>query len=216
MSADQGTDAWLAERCGKVTASRMADVMATIKTGEAASRANYRAELVAQRLTGQVAENFTNAAMQWGTEQEPFARASYEILRGVIVEETGFIPHPSILMSGASPDGLVGSDGMVEIKCPNTATHIAFLLDGKIPGKYQLQMAWQMACCNRKWVDYASFDPRMPEYLRLKVVRYSAEEAGIPALEAAVRLFISEVDETVKALEKISTDVAPRELAEAM
>lgn len=216
MSADQGTAAWLAERAGKVTASRMADVLATIKTGEAASRANYRAELVAQRLTGQVEAGFTNAAMQWGTEQEPFARASYEILRGVIVEEVGFIPHPTIMLSGASPDGLVGSDGMVEIKCPNTATHIAFLLDGKIPQKYQLQMAWQMACCGRQWVDYASFDPRMPEYLRLKVVRYTAAEAGIPALETAVKQFISEVDSTVAALERISVEVEPRSLGEAM
>ena len=216
MSADQGTAAWLAERAGKVTASRMADVLATIKTGEAASRANYRAELVAQRLTGQVEAGFTNAAMQWGTEQEPFARASYEILRGVIVEEVGFIPHPTIMLSGASPDGLVGSDGMVEIKCPNTATHIAFLLDGKIPQKYQLQMAWQMACCGRQWVDYASFDPRMPEYLRLKVVRYTAAEAGIPALETAVKQFIAEVDSTVAALERISVEVEPRSLGEAM
>ena len=206
MSADQGTQEWLMERCGKVTASRMADVMATIKTGEAASRANYRAELVAQRLTGQLEAGFTNAAMQWGTEQEPFARASYEIMRGVFVEEVGFVPHPQIMMAGASPDGLVGSDGMVEIKCPNTATHIAFLLDGKIPQKYQLQMAWQMACCGRQWVDYASFDPRMPEYLRLKVVRYAATEAGIPAIEAAVRQFIAEVDSTVAALENLLRD----------
>lgn len=204
------------ERCGKVTASRMADVMATIKTGEAASRANYRAELVAQRLTGQLKAGFTNAAMQWGTDTEPFARAAYEIKYGTIVEEVGFIPHPTIMMSGASPDGLVGTGGMIEIKCPNTATHIAFLLDGKIPMKYQLQMAWQMACCGRQWVDYASFDPRMPEYLRLKVVRYTAAEAGIPALEVAVKAFIAEIDATVAALERISTETEPRTLAEAM
>lgn len=216
MSADQGTPEWLAERAGKVTASRMADLMATIKTGEAASRANYRAELVAQRLTGQVEAGFTNAAMQWGTEQEPFARANYEIMRGVIVEETGFIQHPSIMMTGASPDGLVGSDGMVEIKCPNTATHIAFLLDGKIPQKYQLQMAWQMACCGRQWVDYASFDPRMPEYLRLKVVRFNRDPAQIEAMEAEVRKFISEIDAAVSALEKVCTEAHPRMLAEAM
>lgn len=216
MSAEQGSQEWLMERCGKVTASRMADVMATIKTGEAASRANYRAELVAQRLTGQLKAGFTNAAMQWGTDTEPFARAAYEIKYGTIVEEVGFIPHPTIMMSGASPDGLVGTGGMIEIKCPNTATHIAFLLDGKIPMKYQLQMAWQMACCGRQWVDYASFDPRMPEYLRLKVVRYTAAEAGIPALEVAVKAFIAEIDATVAALERISTETEPRTLAEAM
>lgn len=216
MSAEQGSLEWLMERCGKVTASRMADVMATIKTGEAASRANYRAELVAQRLTGQLKAGFTNAAMQWGTDTEPFARAAYEIKYGTIVEEVGFIPHPTIMMSGASPDGLVGTGGMIEIKCPNTATHIAFLLDGKIPMKYQLQMAWQMACCGRQWVDYASFDPRMPEYLRLKVVRYTAAEAGIPALEVAVKAFIAEIDATVAALERISTETEPRTLAEVM
>lgn len=216
MSADQGTSEWLAERCGKVTASRMADVMATIKTGEAASRANYRAELVAQRLTGQVEAGFSNGAMQWGTEQEPFARASYEILRGVIVEEVGFIPHPSIMLSGASPDGIVGAHGMVEIKCPNTATHISFLLDGKIPQKYQLQMDWQMACCGRQWVDYVSFDPRMPEHLRTKIVRHSWSESRILELENAVRQFISEVDATVAALEKIGLEIEPRTLAEAM
>lgn len=216
MSAEQGSQEWLMERCGKVTASRMADVMATIKTGEAASRANYRAELVAQRLTGQLKAGFTNAAMQWGTDTEPFARAAYEIKYGTIVEEVGFIPHPTIMMSGASPDVLVGTGGMIEIKCPNTATHIAFLLDGKIPMKYQLQMAWQMACCGRQWVDYASFDPRMPEYLRLKVVRYTAAEAGIPALEVAVKAFIAEIDATVAALERISTETEPRTLAEAM
>lgn len=203
MSADQGTDAWIAERCGKVTASRMADVMATIKTGEAASRANYRAELVAQRLTGQVAENFTNAAMQWGTDNEPFARAEYEIQRGVIVEETGFIQHPSIPMSGASPDGLVGSDGMVEIKCPNTATHIDYLLKGAVPAKYQPQMLWQMACTGRKWCDFASYDPRMPVELQLFVVRFERDDLRLKEAETEVIAFLGEVESTVKALERL-------------
>ena len=216
MSADQGTPEWLAERCGMVTASRLADVMATIKSGEAASRANYRAELAAQRLTGQVAESFTNTAMQWGTDQEPFARAAYEIERGAMVEEVGFIKHPTIIMSGASPDGLVGADGMVEIKCPNTATHIAFLLDGSIPKKYQLQMAWQMACCGRQWVDYASFDPRMPEYLRLKVIRFNRDAGQIAELESAVSAFIGEIDAMVAALQKIVNTDHPKTFAEAM
>ena len=213
---DQGSDAWFEARMGKVTASRVADILAKTKSGYSASRDNYLAQLVCERLTGQREEFFTSAAMQHGTDTEPLARAAYESLKDVLVDEVGFVPHPSIIMAGASPDGLVGDNGLLEIKCPNTATHIAFLLDGKIPLKYQLQMAWQMACCGRQWVDYASFDPRMPEYLRLKVVRYVAADAGIPALEAAVKAFIAEIDATVAALEKISTETEPRTLAEAM
>ena len=126
---DQRTPEWFAVRCGKVTASRVADLMARIKTGYAASRDNYMAQLVCERITGKPAESYSNAAMQWGTEQEPFARAAYEAHTGVIVEETGFHSHPTIEAAGASPDGLVGEDGLVEIKCPNTATHIETLLD---------------------------------------------------------------------------------------
>ena len=133
MNAEQGSAAWLQERCGFVTASRLVDVQAKIKTGEAASRANYRAELVAQRLTGQVQEGFTNGAMAWGTEMEPFARAAYEILTSTIVEEVGFIKHPAIEWTGASPDGLIGEHGLIEIKCPNTATHIDYLLKNEVP-----------------------------------------------------------------------------------
>lgn len=207
MSADQGTPEWLLERCGKVTASRMDDLLATTKSGPAASRANYMAELVCQRMTGTVEKGFSNAYMQWGTDQEPFARAAYEILTGQVVEEVGFIAHPTIAMAGASPDGLVGLDGMLEIKCPNTAGHIDFLLDGKIPGKYQLQMAWQMACCGRKWVDYASFDPRLPEKLQLKVVRFMRDDAKIADMEASVIKFQQEIDTKVSALTKLMEEV---------
>ena len=196
MSADQGTPEWLAERCGFITASRMADVLATTKTGEAATRANYRAELVAQRLTGQIPEGFTNAAMQWGTEQEPFARATYEIQRGVIVQEVGFIHHPTIAMSGASPDGLV-DDGLVEIKCPNTATHIATLRGGGIDRKYILQMQWQMACTERDWCDFVSFDPRLPSEMQLHVQRIERDAALLAEIEAEVTAFLAEIDEAV-------------------
>jgi putative phage-type endonuclease len=203
MSADQGTKEWLAERAGKVTASRMADIFATTKTGPSASRTNYMADLVVQRMTGTIEQSFTNAAMQWGTDHEPFARAAYEILTGQIVEEVGFIAHPVIEMSGASPDGLVGNFGMIEIKCPNTATHIDFLLDGKIPGKYQLQMAWQMGCCDREWVDFASFDPRLPAGLQLKVVRFPRDDAQIKDMESKVIEFQKEVAAKVASLEKL-------------
>lgn len=203
MSAEQGSSAWLQERCGFVTASRLADVMAKIKTGEAASRANYRAELVAQRLTGQVQEGFTNAAMQHGTEQEPFARAAYEILVGVMVEEVGFIKHPTIAWTGASPDGFVGVDGLIEIKCPNTATHIEYLLAGTVPAKYQPQMLWQMECTGRKWCDFASYDPRMPEELRLFVVRFDRDEGRITEARSAVVEFLASVQDTVTALQRM-------------
>lgn len=200
---EQGTPQWLQERCGFVTASRIKDVQAKIKSGEAAGRANYRAELVAQRLTGQVQESYTNAAMDRGTELEPFARASYEIRFGSVVEETGFIKHPKIEWTGASPDGLVGSDGLLEIKCPNTSTHIGYLLAGTVPAQYVPQMTWQIACTGRKWCDFASYDPRMPEELQLFVVRFTPTKEQMSETERDVIAFLEEVDSTVKRLEQM-------------
>ena len=163
---EQRTEDWFKARAGKVTASRVADIIARTKSGYSASRDNYMAQLICERMTGTPAESFTNAAMQWGTEQEPFARAAYESAKDVLVEEVGFIPHPIIQNSGASPDGLVGEFGLVEIKCPNTSTHIQTLLDQKIPEKYITQMQWQMCCTDRRWCDFVSFDPRMAEGLQ--------------------------------------------------
>ena len=200
---EQGTPEWHKQRLGKVTASRIADIMAVTKTGPAASRANYIAELVAARLTGIVPESFSNDAMKWGILHEPFARAKYEVLRGVMVEEVGFIDHPDVSMSGASPDGLVGVDGMLEIKCPNTATHIEFLLTGKIPQKYLYQIAWQLSCCDRDWCDYASYDPRLPEKLQLKVVRVARDHALNGSLMIAVTEFNDEVSATVAKLNSL-------------
>ncbi len=196
----QGTEAWLLARCGKVTASRIADLMAGTKSGWGASRANYAAELVAERLTGTPAEKFTNAAMNWGTTTEPEARAAYEFARDVEVIEVGMIEHPTIAMSGASPDGLVDDDGLLEIKCPNTATHIDTLLSGKVPEKYRLQMLWQMACTGREWCDFASYDPRLPEEMRLFVTRVQRDDEAIAEIEREVRAFLAEVDQTVSAL----------------
>ena len=202
MSIDlvQGTDEWLAARLGRVTASRVADVIARTKTGPSASRANYMAELVAERLTGARGETFTNAAMQWGTDNEPEARLAYEFRTDVTVEQVGFIAHPSIEMSGASPDGLVAADGLVEIKCPNTATHIETLLTGTIPAKYETQMLWQMACTGRAWCDFASFDPRLPEEMRLFVKRFARDDKRIAEMEEQVRVFLFELDTTVRRL----------------
>jgi len=199
----QGTDEWKLERLGKVTASRMDDLMAKTKTGYGAGRANYMAQLIAERLTGTPADNYTNAAMQWGTEQEPAARAAYEFYRDMQVTEVGFILHPSISDSGASPDGLVGNHGLVEIKCPNTATHIDTLLSGSIHGKYIKQMMWQMACTGRNWCDFVSYDPRMPANLCMFVKRVELNEAVINEMESEVLYFMEEMNKKLEQLRSL-------------
>jgi putative phage-type endonuclease len=197
---EQGTQEWLQARCGKVTASRVADIMAKTKSGYSASRGNYMAELVCERLTGVPTDTFKSAAMEWGTAHEPHARAAYEAVGGVLVEEVGFVPHPSIPDAGASPDGLVGSVGLIEIKCPYTATHIETLLSGKVPDRYNTQMQWQMACTGRTWCDYVSYDPRMPENMRLFLARVFRDQSAILAMETEVLIFIHELTDKVAAL----------------
>jgi putative phage-type endonuclease len=193
--AEQGTDEWLAERVGKVTASRIGDLMAKTKSGPGAARKNYMAELLTERLTGQPKEGFTSTAMQWGTEQEPRARAMYSFLTENDVVETGFVPHPDILMTGASPDGLVGDNGLVEIKCPNTATHIETLRGASIDGKYIKQMHWQMVCCKRDWCDFVSFDPRLPEPMQLHVQRVERDDKLADEITQAVEQFLTELNQ---------------------
>jgi putative phage-type endonuclease len=196
----QGSPEWLAIRVGKVTASRVADVVARTKSGYGASRANYMAELIAERLTGAPAEKFISAPMAWGTEKEPEARALYEFLTDAEVNQVGFVPHPTISDSGASPDGLVGDDGLVEIKCQNTATHIDTLLGQSIPAKYETQMQWQMACTGRQWCDFVSYDPRMPDSMRLFVCRETRNDAMIAELSEEVGKFLAELDAKVASL----------------
>jgi putative phage-type endonuclease len=192
---------WFAERVGLVTASRLNDVMSTLKSGgEAATRKNYRAQLVAERLTGAKAESFTNSAMQWGTETEPLARASYAVLHDVDVTQVGFIKHPTIELTGASPDGLIGDDGLIEIKCPNTATHIDYLLAGVVPSDYKNQMLWQMECTGRKWCDFVSYDPRLPEELALFVIRYEKDDDKLNELRDGVVKFLAEVKDVTEKL----------------
>lgn len=194
---DQRTEGWHQDRLGKITASCIYKVMARTKSGYGADRANYHAQLVTERLTGTPTEFFTNAAMQHGTDTEPQARAAYEFTQGVAVTETGFEPHPTIEDSGASPDGLVGDDGLIEIKCPNSATHIATLTGASIDRKYILQMQWQMACTGRRWCDFASFDPRLPLEMQLHVQRVQRDDALISEIETEVRALLTEVDATV-------------------
>lgn len=199
---EQRTDEWFAARLGKVTASRVADVMAKTKTGYSTSRDNYMAQLICERLTGQRQESYSNAAMEWGTQTEPLARAAYEIHKSVLVEEVGLIDHPFLPMCGASPDGLIDIDGMVEIKCPNTATHFDTLLNGQMPSKYMPQVQWQMACANRLWVDFVSFDPRAPEGLQLFITRIDRDDKYILSMEAEVNKFLQELEEKIIQLEK--------------
>lgn len=205
LDIPQGTDAWKKQRVGKATASKIADIVAKTKTGWGASRANYAAQLIAERLTGVPQEGYTNAAMQWGTDTEPKARENYSMLNGVPIEECGFFQHPSIKQSGASPDGLIGTDGLIEIKCPQTSTHLETLLGAPIEKKYHLQMQWQMLCCNRKWCDFVSFDPRLPFELQMKVIRVNRDEELLASLEKDVADFLNEIERKVEELKKLSS-----------
>jgi putative phage-type endonuclease len=213
---EQRTDEWFQQRLGKVTASRMSDVLARIKSGEAAVRANYKAQLVAERLTGYPQDSYTNAAMKWGTDQEPFARLAYEIEADEFVKECGFIDHPVIAMSGASPDGLVGKDGMVELKCPETKTHLQMLLTGEVSSKWIDQVVWQLACNpDREWNDFVSFDPRLPPELRVFKKRFYRDNDVIKSYETEVKLFLSEVDAMVLKLKNHTAANQPELLKEA-
>lgn len=196
----QRSPEWYGVRVGKITASRIADLMAKTKTGYGASRDNYIAQLICERLTGKPQESYTNAAMQWGTDTEPLARSAYEADTGELVEEVGFVLHPTIKDAGASPDGRVGDKGLLEIKCPNTATHIDTILLEKVPGKYNLQMQFQMDCDQRDWCDYVSFDPRVPENIQLFVKRVHRNEAQIKEIREEVVKALAEVEEAVAKL----------------
>lgn len=189
----QRTQEWVEARLGKVTASRIADATARTKSGWGASRANYMAELLCERLTGVPRDTFTNAAMQWGTDMEPEARRLYEFMTDTEVKEVGFIVHPSMEMAGASPDGLIGDDGLVEIKCPNTATHIETLLGAEIDGKYVKQMQWQMACTGRYWCDFVSYDPRLPERMQIAIQRVPYDARMVIDLERDIAEFLFEL-----------------------
>ena len=192
---EQRTIEWFAARLGKVTASKIADVMASGRAGApSVTRSNYLAQLLCERLTGRPTEGFTSDAMQHGTDNEPIAINAYEMHRDVIVSPIGFVDHPTIAMSGASPDGLVGEDGLIEVKCPNSATHLATLKGGSIDGRYLKQMQWQMACTGRKWCDFVSFDPRMPEHLQLHVRHVPFDPVMVREIESAVQEFLADLD----------------------
>lgn len=196
---EQGTAEWLQTRIGIVTGSRVADVMAKLvrKDGEPQCRKDYRAELVSEILTGRAAEHYVSPAMQWGVDTEVFARNAYEI-EVAEVEAVGFALHPSISRFGASPDGLVGTDGLVEFKCPTTATHLEYVIAGDVPSQYHWQMLAEMACAERKWCDFVSYDPRLPKRLQLFVRRFERDDVRIAAMEAEVERFLVELDSLVE------------------
>lgn len=198
---EQGSADWRSLRVGKVTASKIADVMAKLKSGgEAAGVKNYRAQLVCERLTGVAEESYCNGAMQRGIEMEPLARECYEFFTGNRVEQVAFIDHPTIPMSGMSPDGMIGEEGLVEIKCPNSATHIEYLLAGTPPSQYIPQMMWQMACSGRLWCDFVSYDNRLPEEMQLFIARLHRDDEMIKVMESAVIEFNASVEKTISDL----------------
>ena len=197
---EQGTPEWFAARLGNVTASRVADVVAKTKSGYSASRDNYMAQLICERMTGTVAESFTSPAMVWGSETEPLARAAYESFADVLVDEVGYVQHPTIERAGASPDGLIGLFGLLEIKCPNTATHIDTLITEQVPTKYITQMQWQMVCTGRAWCDFVSFDPRLPNGLQVFVKRVEFDTEYAATLEIEVVKFLAELNTKISKL----------------
>ncbi|MBP8236060.1 MAG: YqaJ viral recombinase family protein [Rhizorhabdus sp.] len=197
IDCEQGSPEWHAARCGRVTASRVADIMRKTKSGVSASRATYLGELVAERLSGQVAPSFSSKPMEWGNETEAKARTYYAFMHDVDPVRVGLVIHPTIEMAAASPDSLVGDDGLIEIKCPNSATHIRTLRGEEIDPDYVKQMQWQMACTGRSYCDFVSYDPRMPEDMALHTRRVARDSALIVEMTSAVVAFLAEVDATI-------------------
>jgi putative phage-type endonuclease len=192
----QGSPEWYAARCGKVTASRVADVVNKIKSGAySTARANYFNELLCERLTGLPTETYVSKEMQWGKDNEAAAREVYMARTGADVTQVGFVDHPEVERSGASPDGMVFEDGLVEIKCPLTKTHLAFLMTSEIDKDHVTQMRWQMACTGRSWCDYVSYDPRLPKGLDYHCVRVMADPSAALDLETEVMDFLTELAE---------------------
>jgi putative phage-type endonuclease len=205
---EQRTEEWYAARCGSLGASQLNEALATTKSGWGASRENLKNRIIAERLTGTPTETFQNAAMQWGVETEDAARKAYEEATGTFVDEMGIALHPVLQHTHASPDGLVGDDGLIEIKCPNTTTHIETLKAQKVPNKYMNQMLWQMRCTDRQWCDYVSFDPRLPKHLQLFIKRVERDDTAITQLEAKVAEFLSEVQGEIDELNRRFSDDA--------
>lgn len=202
-TVEQGSDLWHQLRLGHVTASGIADLMAKTKTGESESRRKYKVKLVAERMTGKTQESYSNAAMEWGVEQEQYAAMAYELKNNILLDKTGFWLHPSIKWLGVSPDRLVGNDGLVEIKCPNTTTHIDYILDDVVPARYYKQIQCQLWVTNSQWCDFVSYDPRLPEENQLFIKRAYPDEVFIHEMESEVLRFLDEVEQMINKLKGI-------------
>lgn len=197
---EQGTAEWKDARCGKVTASRISDVLTKPRKGqkESAVRANYRAHLICELLTGRpVQDEFQTWDMKRGTELEPTARVEYELKRGVMVQTVGFVQHPRIASAGCSPDGLIGADGLAQFKCPKTATHLGWLMAGIVPVEHRPQMQFEMSCTGRQWSDFVSYEPNLPDHLQLFIVRLKRDEAAIAEIENEVVRFLAEISDII-------------------
>jgi putative phage-type endonuclease len=219
INCEQGTPEWKAARCARVTASKVKDILAKGKgSAESASRANYRHQIVCEMLSGEPQDDpIYGAAIQWGVDNEKFARAAYEVDQHVMVDQVGMVIHPKSDRCAASPDGIVDWDGksipkgLVEIKCPLTKTHITYILAGGVPNDYEPQMVWQMACTGAKWVDFVSFDPRLKgqaEGLQLYICRLERNEVRIQEVEREVEKFLNEADCLYASLLKLSEQAA--------
>ena len=192
----QGSAEWFTARCAALTGSRMYEACAKGRGDKYyAARDTLLTEKLIERLTGKWAEHFVSDAMAWGTMYEGEARAMYETQKGVLVQECAYFPHPSIAHSGASPDGLVGDDGVIEIKCPTTKTHLDIMLSGTIPEMYTYQMAWEIESAGRQWADFVSYDPRLPGNLSFFCLRYTPAEDFRAYLRAEAVKFLAELDE---------------------
>ncbi|MFN3169261.1 MAG: lambda exonuclease family protein [Hyphomicrobiales bacterium] len=196
---EQGSPEWFALRLGRVTASRIADVMAG---GKGITRRKYQVQLIQERLTGTVVEGFTSRSIEQGKEREPQARSFYDLMTDEPTSQIDFVPHALIPMSGASPDLLVGELGLAEFKCPESHTHFDSLMGAKIPRKYTDQVQWQMACTGREWCDWVSFDPTMPPEMQMHIERIECDFERIREIESEVRKFLDEVTEEVAFAEK--------------
>lgn len=205
MDVQQRTHEWFELRTGRVTASRIVDVMDFLKKGgEGAARKSYKAQVIAEILTGQaVLDGYLSPAMMHGNDYEDIARTAYEFKTGASVDLAGFALHPDIERAGASPDGLVGEDGGLELKCPKTETHLRYLLADEVPEEYRPQMYFGMACTGRQWWDFASYDPRLPDPLQLFTKRLPRDAMRIAEIEDAVLKFLAEADATIAELQKL-------------
>lgn len=197
LDIKQGSPEWHLARAGSLGASAVHEVVAKTKSGWAASRASRMATMVIEKLTGLPLDTYQNAAMLAGIEREPEARRTYEFMANVSVEQVGLVRHPDIGDTHASPDGLVGADGLVEVKCPQPSQHLSTLLGEPIAGKYVIQMQWQMRCCNRAWADFVSFNPDFPPSMQIFIQRVARDDAAIKAIETDVIDFLNELRLTV-------------------